>query len=697
MKILTNKFLHILVIIFLFGTMLNAQERIHIKKKEFKKANNEAGTGDEEFKKAWKNIKKANFLFYKHRKGSYRAASELYKQATEYNADNPELNMLLGICYLRSWPKEAALKYVKKAVDSKENVDKKAQFFLARAYHCASKFKDATLEYRSYFESLSDADKNKQKNIIDKYIEECENALEVKKIKVRALIDNAGAINSKYDDYTPVISYDEKKLYFTSRRGQDKQRTNPLNNDYYEDIYESNLNGKNWSEAVNLGKPLNQKWNDAVIAISHQGEKMIIYRGNKNAGDLYSATLRKGKWGNIHDVTRKVNNNKSHESYLCFNQDGTKMYFISNKKSGSKGGKDIYMSELKRKNSNSWTKPVNLGSNINTPYDEVSVCISPDEQTLYFSSNGHNTIGGFDIFKSELKNGEWSKPENMGLPINSPADEIHLNILKNGKDAFYASSRDGGKGGFDIYHVTILGAEKPILLSSDDEIMAGLENVQTVMEEPAKIKYTRMTVVKGTITDFNTGKPLRATIELVNNATGKKERTTSSNKNTGAYLIALPSGKNYGFSVNADGYMFHSENFDVPKAAGYKEILKDVALQPMTAGSKIILYNTFFKSGKSNLRPESFSELNRVAQMFKKYPKLILEISGHTDNRGSVYVNKRLSKARAKAVVDYLVGQGVNPSNLKAVGYYFKFPVASNRTKEGRQQNRRVEAKIISN
>ncbi|MCF6240636.1 MAG: OmpA family protein, partial [Bacteroidales bacterium] len=174
-------------------------------------------------------------------------------------------------------------------------------------------------------------------------------------------------------------------------------------------------------------------------------------------------------------------------------------------------------------------------------------------------------------------------------------------------------------------------------------------------------------------------------------------KKTNSNVNTGAYLITLPSGKDYGFSVNAAGYMFHSENFVVPATQDYKEIFKDIQLQPITPGSKIILHNTFFASGKSTLQPESYSELNRLAKLFEKYPNLVIEISGHTDNRGSKAVNQRLSYARAKSVVNYLVGQGVNPANLKAVGYNFKYPVASNKTAEGRQKNRRVEAKVISN
>ncbi len=680
-----------LIILFSYSTGI-AQERIYIDKSEFKQT-------DVGFKEAWSNIKSANFLFYQHREGSYRKAIDYYKEALVYNSDNAELNLLIGICYLRSWPKEKAMEHIVKANDLKLKVHPKIDFFLGRSFQMAGEFNRAIGAYESYLENLPASKKETYGAIIKKYISECENGIEVKKKNVRALVDNVGnAINSKYDDYNPILSTDGSYMIFTSRRGEENDLKSLVDHKFFEDIYESKKISKTWGEAVNIGKPVNTKWNDAAVALSEEGKKLIIYRGRTDGGDLYAANLKGSRWGNIHDLTHKVNKGDSHESSVCFNKDGSRMYFVSNRDKDSQGGKDIFMSQLNVKGKR-WSKPVSLGPVINSPYDEISVYVTPDEQTIYFASNGHKTIGGFDIFKSEFKDSTWTEPENMGLPINSTADEMYLKIMDNGRDAYYSSSRDGGEGGLDIYQVTLLGPEKPLLLVNENHLIASLvaPDSESFIEGAVEIQYTRMTVVKGIVTDFNTGQPLESTVELVDNATGEKVKETTSNKNTGSYLITLPSGKNYGFSVNADGYMFHSENFDVPEASGYREIFKDIALQPMTAGSKIILYNTFFESGKSNLRPESFSELNRVAKMFVKYPNLILEISGHTDSRGSVAVNKRLSQARARSVVDYLVGQGVNPANLKAVGYYFKFPVATNKTKEGRQQNRRVEAKIISN
>jgi len=682
----------VLVSLFISFLTAKSQERIYVNKKEFKQT-------EEGFDNAWKNVNKGDFLFYQHREGSYLQAIKYYSQALEYNSENAELNLLIGICYLRSWPKENALKYIDKAVDLKMNIHPKEQFLLGRAYHYAGEYNKAIIAYNDFKDGLSGNELKEYGKIIFNYIEECENALVLKKNPVRALIDLVeSSINSPFDDYNPVVSNNGGTMIFTSRRGVDGDLISPIDHKFYEDIYTSEKNGKVWNEASNLGKPVNTKWNDAAVAISGDGLKLIIYRGHTKGGDIYAASLDDKKWGNIHDLTNKVNKDDSQESSVSFNADGTKMYFVSNKAKDSYGGQDIYVSQLDKKGKR-WSKAVNLGPAINSEFDEISVFVSPDESTLYFSSNGHKSIGGYDIFKSELKDSIWSEPINMGIPINSPVHDIYLKIMPNGRDAYYCSDRAAGKGGLDIYHIYLLGPEKPLVFSNEDDLIACITypDYDPFIEDALEIKYTRMTVVKGTVSDYNTNQPIMANVELIDNATGKIVKETKSDQSTGLYLITLPSGANYGFSVNADGYMFHSENFNVPSASGYKEIFKDVALQPMTAGSKIILYNTFFETGKSNLRAESYSELNRVALMFAKYPRLVLEISGHTDNRGSVASNKKLSKARADAVKNYLLGQGVNPANLQSVGYDFKYPVADNKTDEGRQQNRRVEAKIISN
>ena len=675
---------------FLFSYSVFSQERVNVKKKEF-------FVSEEGFQTAWKSVKKGNFQFYQHRPANYKRAVAYYKYALEYNSENAELNLLMAISLLRSDPKSDALQYIQKAIDLKEDVHPRAEFFLARALHMNLKFSEAIDAYNLYKESLSGKQFEIQSPIIDKYIAECEAGKKLSKESGRVIIDNLGEnINSEFDDYGAIVTEDGNTIVFTSRRGEQGDIYNPIDNKYYEDIYTAQFENKEWQPAESIGKPVNSKWNDAAVAFSEDGQKLIFYRGRKRDGDLYVATLKGNHWGNIHDLTHKLNHKRSQETGICFDAEGTTAYFVSNFEDDNLGGKDIYYSIQEN---GKWSKPVNLGDIINTPYDEGSVYITPDEKYLYFSSKGHNSIGGYDIFVSEYKYDSWTEPKNLGIPVNSPDDDVFMYVLMNGRDAFFSSIRKEGYGGVDIYHAILLGKEKPVMVKTEDDLLANITSPQSesFIEESMEIRYTRMTVVKGTVTDYNTGLPVNASIELVDNKTGKLVKKTSSNPNTGTYLISLPSGKDYGFSVNADGYMFHSENFVVPKAQDYKEIFKDIKLQPITPGSKIILHNTFFASGKSSLQPESYSELNRLAKLFERYPNMVIEISGHTDNRGSRAVNQRLSYARAKSVVNYLVGQGVSPKNLKAVGYNYKYPVASNKTAAGRQKNRRVEAKIISN
>ena len=689
-----NKYISIILITVLLLWMDKsiAQERIKVHKKEFKQTE----TG---FSTAWKNVKKANFLFEQHRPGGYRKAIPLYLDALQYNSENAQVNLLLGICYLRSWPMEKAMTYIQKAYDLNSEVHPKLQFFLGKAYQSAGEFSKAILAFNAYKDQLSFDDRNKYGTIIDKYIAECESGLALKKKPVRALTENLGQnINSEFDDYNAGFSADELFMAFTTRRPGTNKLISPIDHYSFEDVYFSKKVSDKWEPAENAGAPINSKWNDAFVNISDDGQKMLVYKGHKKKGNVYSFTKELSEWGYSQSISKKVNKRKSFEPYVCFNGNGTKMYFISDRKKGSAGGTDIFYSQLDASGKN-WSEPLNIGKTINTPYNEVSVFVTPDESAMYFASDGHNSMGGYDIFKSVNKDGEWQEPVNMGIPINTAGNEVFFKLMPNGRDAYYASDNQDGMGGYDIYSVTLLCPEKPGAVAFDDELLAGLKDpkFEPIIEKEVKLTYTRMTVVKGTVTDYNTGRPVDALIELIDNATGTKEKDTRSGAETGSYLITLPSGKNYGFSVNADGYMFHSENFNVPAASGYKEILKDVRLQPMTAGSKIILYNTFFQTGKAALSPESYSELNRLAAMFTKYPNLVIEISGHTDSRGNKATNQKLSNARAKSVVDYLLGQGVKPHNLKAVGYYYLYPVASNKTEEGRQQNRRVEAKILSN
>jgi outer membrane protein OmpA-like peptidoglycan-associated protein len=345
-----------------------------------------------------------------------------------------------------------------------------------------------------------------------------------------------------------------------------------------------------------------------------------------------------------------------------------------------------------------WSEPTNLGATINTEYDEEGVFMHPDGKTMYFSSEGHNTMGGFDIFKSVYEDGKWSEPENIGSPINTPDNDVFLTVSASGKHGYYSSTQTNGMGEDDIYMITFLGPEKPIIASNEDNLLASLTAPvsETVIEKMIKVNTANLTILKGKVLDEKTRDPLGATLKLTDNTKNELLATFESNSSTGEYLISLPSGKNYGIAVEAQGYLFYSENQDIPASSQYQEIINDILLKKIEVGKSIVLRNIFFDTGKSTLRPESYAELGILYQLLADNPKMRIEISGHTDNKGGAAYNQKLSESRAKAVVDYLISKGIQANRLEYKGYGFNQPIAPNDTEAGRQQNRRTEFKVIS-
>ncbi len=342
---------------------------------------------------------------------------------------------------------------------------------------------------------------------------------------------------------------------------------------------------------------------------------------------------------------------------------------------------------------------INVGEPINTKYGEEGVFLVPDGKTLYFSSRGHTTMGGYDVFKTTYDNGKWSEPENLGYPVNGPDDDVYFVMSGSGRRGYYASAKGGGFGEKDLYMITFLGPEKPFEISNEDNLLAGVtEPVKSVHAAgTVEIASNPLTILKGTITDAKTKKPLEASIELVDNSKNQVIATFKSNSVTGKYTVMLPSGKNYGIAVKATDYLFHSENVDIPLSTGYQEIIKDIELQSISVGSKIVLRNIFFDFDKATLRPESTNELERLTKLLNDIPTLKIEISSHTDSRGSDDYNMRLSQSRSESVVKYLIEQKkIAKDRLVAKGYGETKPIDTNDTDEGRQQNRRSEFEILS-
>ena len=620
-------------------------------KKGLKEAQNEIHNGDDSY-----------FELY------YSEALTHYIAANKFNPDNAELNLKIGNCYLNSIEKKKAIEYIQKAIALKPDVDIDAHYLLGKAYHFNLEWDKAIEEYSRCLGKKSEIN-DAEVVTAQRRIQECKNGKELMQAPVKVTIDNLGtAINTQYEEYVPVISADESVLYFTSRRPGNTGGDATGLGDYDEDIYFSEMKNGKWTQAKNIGLPINSPRHDATVNLSVDGQRFFVYRDASVVdADISEARLSGKTWSEPKKLNANINT-KYQETSASFSPDEKSIYFVSNKPGGY-GGKDIYVSQLT--SAGDWGPAKNLGPPVNTEMDEDAVFLHPDGKTLYFCSNGHKTIGGFDIFKTVFENGKWSEPVNIGYPINTPDNDVSFVLSASGKHGYYASAREGSLGKRDIFMITFL-------------------------EDTAKKAEPQLTLLSGTVTDEETGQPLEANVEVIDNVLNLSVAKFMSNKETGKYLVSLPSGRNYGIVVRSEGRLFHSENIDIPLAQGYAEVTKPIHLEKPDVGKKIILKNIFYDYDKANLRMESISELTRVLEVLKEMSALKIEVSSHTDNRGSEEYNLKLSQARAQSVVDYLISKGIAADRVIAKGYGKSQPVATNDTEEGRQLNRRTEFRILS-
>ncbi|MBI3501623.1 MAG: PD40 domain-containing protein [Bacteroidetes bacterium] len=654
-------------------------------------------------KEAKRNIDEADGYFDKSMKEGYHLygfALPLYLKANDFNPNNGLLNYKIGVCYLNSAYKQKALAFLEKAYKLNPTAGANIKYYMGQAYQMNMDWDKAISKYQEYKMQIKPDDKDGLADA-EKKITECRNGIELVKNPVMVFIDNAGPeINSAFPDYGPVISADESVMMFTSRRSNTSGGGIDQNDQqYYEDIYISTGENGKWTPAKNMGKPVNtDNRHDATVAISADGQKMFIYLDDmtRGSGNIYECDLKGASWSRPERLNDNVNT-KYHESSASLSADGKTLYFVSNRDGGF-GGHDIYKARWDEKKEK-WGEAENLGPIVNTPYEEYSVFMHPDGKTLFFSSQGHKTMGGFDVFKTiwDDKKKKWSVPENIGYPINTADDDVDFVLSANGKHGYYASYKADGYGEKDIYMVTFITPKNPVL-NTEDNLLASLTEPikETVIAKEVAVPTAAVSLLKGTIYDELTKKELEADIELVDNQLNQVIATFKSNSATGKYLVSLPAGKNYGIAVKKEGYLFHSENFDIPASASSQEFVKDIPMKNIAVGSKIVLKNIFFDFDKATLRPESTAELERLMKFLTDIPSMKIEISGHTDSKGADDYNMKLSQNRAQSVVDYLASHGIDKSRLTAKGYGETKPIATNDTDEGRQLNRRTEFEILS-
>jgi outer membrane protein OmpA-like peptidoglycan-associated protein/tetratricopeptide (TPR) repeat protein len=491
----------------------------------------------------------------------------------------------------------------------------------------------------------------------NKLVSDCDFAIQAMANPVAYKPINVGQeINTENDEYLPVVTADEKMLIFT--------RKIENNEDFYLSIKKDD---HLWGNATYLSKQINtDNYNEGAQSISQDGQYLFFTGCNRPDGlgrcDIFISTMNGSDWGKPKNLGAPINTS-GWESQPSISADGRTLYFVSNRKGGY-GGYDIWKSTITDRG---WSEPENLGPHINTPYDEQSPFIHPDDQTLYFSSNGWPGIGNKDIFISRIsEKGLWLKPENLGYPINSSGDENGLTLTANGNFAFFSSNKLNGSGGFDIYQ----------------------------FEMPVNLRPNIVTYVKGNIKNAQTHTAIEADVEIIDLNLGTSVYKNTSSIDSGNFMAPLVLGKNYGLNISKPGYLFYSDNFSLEGHEVAKPFIINVELQPVEIGNKVVLKNIFFETNEYDLKEESKSELAKLMEFLVQNTAIAIEVSGHTDNTGNEKLNQTLSENRAKTVYNYLIKNGINPLRLSFKGFGQNQPIATNATEEGRKQNRRTEFKI---
>ena len=643
-------------------------------------------------------------------------ALPLLMKLDSLNPNDPEINYKLGLAHFNTFSKPKSLQNF--LVASHGNYDAAdLDYYLGRAYQYNHKFTDAIAYYQRYDATLdlSDDLDRMRHNEVSRYLENCAvgNALLPDSILLE--IQNAGPrINSVYPDYVPVVSSDESMILFTSRRSNTTGGKINLDGQYFEDIYFcTKQKDGTWSEPEQLEKPINTKDHDACIGLSPDGRTLFVYK-DSGGGDIFSSEIQGNnpkKWSKPVALKGGINSDYW-EGSASMSPDAQSLYFSSDQEGGY-GGSDIYVSELQ--SDGTWGSPRNLGPIINTPYDEDAPQIHSDGKTLFFSSRGHDGMGGYDIFSTvkDPATRQWSKPRNIGYPVNSANEDIYFSLTSDGAKGYFSSYRFDSYGEKDIY----------------------------VLHRP--LSSPTLFLFKGTVRNKETLEPMSATITLTNKETNEVDTVVTSDILSGRYSFNMEFDNEYNLKVEADDFRFHTEDVTIPYQADLFEHIMNFAihndrmyvvelsgdttqiavnekgdlfgdatpvpdsekdpiqvtdadLERIKNGETIILRNVHFDFNKSTLKRESIKTLNQVYSFLAQNPELFFEIAGHTDNIGSVAYNQRLSERRAKAVYNYLTTKGITPSHLTPRGHGEMKPIATNSTPEGRRLNRRAEMKRIS-
>ncbi len=463
---------------------------------------------------------------------NFMMALPMYKELVKREPEDVEYNYRLAFCYLHTnLDKTAGIPFLEKATKNPK-CKPDGWYWLGKSYHLANKFPDAIKAYTKYKELMV---KNKQEaDIADHCIEQCGNAQALIKHPINITFTNAGPeVNTEFPDYYPWITSDEQALFFTSRRKGGHTTQVEADGYYSSDCFVCNVLDGKWDKAKNLGNFINTNLDEQVVGINPDGSELVVYIDHiDQVEDLYSTHKKNGNYTKLEKLSDNVNNAKEFSGSIFNTDEGPMLYFVREDKN-SLGGTDIYTAKMLP--TGQWGLPVNIGSKINTKYREDFPWLSLDGKTLYFSSEGHSSMGGFDLFKCvwDEMDKEWSSPINMGYPLNTSDDERQISILPDNRAGYVSALRPGGFGDLDIYRIKFE------------------ENEQ------------RFSLYRGKVlrSDSTNKKDFDVNISAINKKTND-EITFVPNKTSGRYVMALLPGT-YKVTISSDGYTDYTENLVV--------------------------------------------------------------------------------------------------------------------------------------
>jgi tetratricopeptide (TPR) repeat protein len=456
---------------------------------------------------------------------NFMMALPMFKELVKREPTDMDYNYKLAYCYLHTYiDKTAAIPFLEKVVENPK-CKSEAWFWLGKAYHLANKFDDAIKAYGKYKELMVKAKDKVEPEKADHYIDQCNNAKQLTKYPINITFTNAGPeVNSEFPDYYPWITQDEQTIYFTSRRKGGHTMQVESDGYYSSDCYYSAVLDGKWDKAKNLGNLINTNLDEQIVGIKPDGSELVIYIDHiTELEDLYISKKKNNNYSKIEKFSENANNQKEYSGSIFDTDDGPILYFVRNDKN-SLGETDIYTARLLP--NGQWGIPQNIGSNINTKYREDFPWLSTDGKTLYFSSEGHSSMGGFDLFKSiwDEDDHKWSKPINLGYPLNTSDDDRQISILPDNRAGYTSALRPGGLGDLDIYRIKFEDNEQ-------------------------KFNVYRGKIIKS---DSLAKGEIQATITAVNTKTND-EITFVSNRTTGRYVMALLPGT-YKVKITTDGY-----------------------------------------------------------------------------------------------------------------------------------------------